>query len=106
MLSGRGVLRGWRVPAQNEDDLVAVVGPRRHRVGVTRDAVADHPAAHGRLLGDVGLEGDLVVHHLVGVSLRVRVRARMRVRLRLRVRVRVTRAPCARAGRSTDATSW
>ena len=106
MLSGRGVLRGWRVPAQNEDDLVAVVGPRRHWVGVVRDAVADHPAPRGRQLGDVGLEGDLVVHHLVRVSLRVRVRARMRVRLRLRFRVRVTRAPCARAGRSTGATSW
>ena len=106
MLSGRGVLRGWRVPAQNEDDLVAVVGPRRHRVGVARDAVADHPPARGRLLGDAGLEGNLVVHHLVGLRVRVRVRARIGVRLRVRVRVRVTRPPCARAGRSTDATSW
>ena len=106
MLSGRGVLRGWRVPAQNEDDLVAVVGPRRHRVRVARDAVADHPAPCGRQLGDVGLEGDLVVHHLVRVRVRVRIRARIRVGLRLRVRLRVTRSPCARAGRSTDATSW
>jgi len=46
------------------------------------------------------------VHHLVKVRVRVRIRARIKVRLRLRLRLRVTRSPCARAGRSTDATSW